>query len=314
MTNKHYDSYIGIDVSKKYFDVCWDETTQVERFRNDEEGIKEWIQRLKKTKVLIVLEATGGYEQAISKAVQAEGYAVAIVNPQRVREFAKSQGILAKTDGIDAKVIKHYAQCSPIREQAVLSDKQQQLRAVHQRRQQLIKLLTMEKQHAELVDKMVNRSIQKTIRYLEKEIALLEKHLSKALEESMGWKEKAELITTFKGVGTTISRTLLVELPELGELGPKQISALVGVAPFNNDSGKRRGKRTTRGGRASVRSSLFMAALSAIRHNNIIREFYLRLLGKGKLKMVAIVACMHKILIILNAMVRDNTPWQYSEC
>jgi transposase len=258
---------------------------------------------------LIVLEATGGYERDVTAALVAAGLRAVVVNPRQVRAFAKATGQLAKTDSIDADVLALFAErvrptWHPLAEEATTD-----LAAVLLRRRQVIDMLTAEKNRLGLARRPVRASLKKHITYLERELRITETELTQLIEASPVWRVQDDLLQSAPAIGPVTSQTLLAELPELGRLSHKQISALVGVAPMADDSGGSRGKRMIAGGRARVRQVLYMATLVATRRNPIIRQFYLRLVAAGKPKKVALVACMRKLLTILNAMLRDQRPW-----
>ena len=258
----------------------------------------------------MVLEATGGLEMPAACALGLEGAPVAVVNPWQVRDFAKSLGLLAKTDSLDAQVIAQFAQrvCPTPRP---LPDVQaQELSALLARRRQLIQMRTAEENRlGSTMMPALLQEIQEHLAWLEERLQRLDDDLGNRLRESPLWREKEDLLRSVPGIGPVLSSTLLVDLPELGTLDRKQIAALVGVAPINHDSGRRKGQRHIRGGRAQVRSTLYMATIASTRCNPIIRFFYLRLCAQGKPKKVALVASMHKFLIILNAMLKHRTPW-----
>jgi transposase len=303
--------FIGIDVSKAHLDIAMRSSGERRQVTNDSSGIAElvaWISSLHPT--LIVLEATGGLETAVTAALAAAGLPVAVINPRQARDFAKSIGKLAKTDKIDAAMLARFAEA--IRpEVRVLPDEQtQQLQAVLVRRRQLIDMLVAEKNRLPLTHASVKPRVKEHIAWLEQELAQIDQDLHEQLRASPVWREKEDLLRSVKGVGPVTATTLLAELPELGQLNRKKIAALVGVAPFNCDSGKMHGKRAIWGGRACVRNALYMAALSASRHNPVIQEFYNRLIKAGKLHKVALVACMRKLLTILNAILRSGKPFQ----
>ncbi len=310
-TPSHPSVFIGIDVSKAHLDIAVRPSGERKQVANDSEGIAElvaWVGSLKPT--LIVLEATGGLETAVTAALAAAGLPVAVINPRQARDFAKSIGKLAKTDKIDAEMLARFAEA--IRpEVRVLPDEQTlQLQAVLVRRRQLIDMLVAEKNRLPLTHATVKPRVKEHIAWLEAELEQIDQQLHDLLQASPLWREKEDLLRSFKGVGPVTATTLLADLPELGYLNRKKIAALVGVAPFNCDSGKLRGKRAIWGGRACVRNVLYMAALSASRHNPVIQPFYDRLIKQGKLHKVAIVACMRKMLTILNAILRSGIPFQ----
>lgn len=302
--------FIGIDVAKVTLDLEVRPTGRQQRFTRDEDGIAELVNAVVPlSPTLIVLEATGGLEIPVVAALCAAGLAVAVVNPRQVRDFAKAIGRLAKTDGIDATVLAMFAEKIRPEARPLRDAEQQQLAELTGRRRQLIAMRTMERNRLSTAKSMRQR-IQAHIDWLNEQLKEIDDDLAKRLRDSPVWKAKDDLLRGFNGVGDVTSRTLMAELPELGTLNRKQIASLVGLAPFNRDSGTLRGKRCIWGGRAEVRSVLYMAALSAVRCNPVIKAFHARLIQAGKAKKVALVACMRKILTILNAMVRDNQPWQ----
>ena len=302
--------FVGIDVSKAQLDVGVRPTGERESFANDKVGIKALVKRLAKTQpALIVLEATGGLERQLNHALAGAELPVVVVNPRQVRDFAKATGELAKTDSIDAHVLAHFAQAvrpvlRPLPDAVTL-----ELRALTARRRQLIEMIGAEKNRLATASKAVTKRINAHIRWLEQELDRADQDLDRSIRQSPIWQENEELLRTTPSIGPVTSRTLLAELPELGTLDRTQISALVGVAPFNRDSGSLKGRRSIWGGRASVRSALYMAALVATRRNPVIRDFYQRLKAKGKLFKVALVACMRKLLTILNYMIKHKTRW-----
>ncbi len=303
--------FIGIDVSKAHLDVAVLSSGETWQEPNDEAGIAHLVGRVRTLgPTLVVLEATGGLEMPAACALGLEGVPVAVVNPRQVRDFAKSLGLLAKTDSLDAQVIVQFAQrvCPTLRP---LPDVQaQEISALLARRRQLIQMRTAEENRlGSTMMPALRQEIQEHLAWLEERLQRLDDDLGNRLRESPLWREKEDLLRSVPGVGPVLSSTLLADLPELGTLDRKQIAALVGVAPINHDSGRRKGQRHIRGGRAQVRSTLYMATIASTRCNPIIRFFYLRLCAQGKPKKVALVASMHKFLIILNAMLKHRTPW-----
>lgn len=311
MADESYKFYVGIDVSKYKLDVAVSKNTELYQVANNEIGFKELIKRLPSKKhSLIVLEASGGYEQLAANYLRHKKFNVAIVNAKRVRDFAKASGKLAKTDGIDASVIMSFAKAfDPSPQNLATSEEEDRLNYLS-RRGQLVKMLTIEKQHIEKASRDFHPVIQKHIRYLEKELEKIEGHLEKLIAQDAELKNKVEKLDEIKGVGKVTAMNVLLYMPELGKLNEKEVSALAGVAPYNRDSGQMKGQRKIWGGRASVRSALYLAILSATKFNPVIKRFYDRLIQKGKLKKVAMVACMRKLIIIMNAMIRDNSFWQ----
>lgn len=311
MNEKAYKIYIGIDVSKKFLDIAINEDGPVCRFENSESGFKKLGKILPAEKgCMIVMEATGGYERSCAKWLQQQGVATSVVNAKRVRDFAKAAGKLAKTDNIDAQIIRKYAIAFKPHAQAAITAAQEVLEENMRRRSQIVKMLATEKQHLEQASKAIIKGVKRHIAVLEKELKAIEVVLIKQVKEEPILQEKIELLEGIKGVGITTALAVMVGLPELGELGPKQVSSLAGLAPFNTDSGEKRGQRRVWGGRSDVRTALYMSVLSAVRFNPAIKIFYQRLIAKGKKPKVALTACMHKLLIIMNAMIKNKAPWQ----
>jgi transposase len=304
--------HVGIDVSKRTLDVCLLPEEESFTLANDQEGVEELLFRLQKVAPkLVVLEATGRYERLPATSIASAGIAVAVVNPRQARDFAKAMGRLAKTDKIDAFVLARLARAVEPSPSALPNAEAQALQAILARRRQLLSMLTAENNRLQMArEEALAKRIRAHMKWLEKEIERTDSDLEEAIEASAAFKENEALLKSVPGVGPVLARTLLAELPELGKLTHKRLSALVGVAPFNRDSGERRGKREVWGGRASVRVALYMGALVATRHNAAIKEFYERLLASGKPKKVALVACMRKLLSILNALMRDRTVWR----
>ncbi len=303
--------FVGIDVSKRQLDVHVRPSGDQWSVSNDEAGHDELVRRLEVLKPeLVVLEATGGYQAQAVAALTLKQLAVAVVNPRQVRDFAKATGRLAKTDTVDAAVLAHFAETIRPEPRLLLDEQSLELQAMMTRRRQLIDMRTAEMNRLETCRvTRVRKDIEKTISWLTRRIGESDDDIDTMIRKTPLWRDREDLLSSVKGVGKTVARTLLTDLPELGRLNRRKIAALVGLAPFNNDSGARRGLRSIRGGRAEVRSMLYMAAVSAARYNPQIRELYVRLLAAGKLKKVALVACARKLLTVLNAMVRTNTRW-----
>jgi len=277
---------------------------------NDPEGVATLAERLREAgPELIVLESTGGYELAAVTGMLAAGLPVVVANPRQVRHFAKAIGKLAKTDALDARVLAHYADAvrPPLR--ALPDQAAREFAALVARRHQLVEMHTAEQHRLRPAPKRLQGQVHEHLAALERYIAELDRDLGELVRSSPIWSATDDLLQSAKGVGPVLSTTLIAELPELGTLGRKQIAALVGVAPLNRDSGTLRGKRTCWGGRADVRAILYMATLSATRSNPAIRTFYQRLLAAGKSKKVALTACAHKLLLVLNALIKNRTPW-----
>lgn len=310
--NTNTEIIVGIDISKKNLDIQIQEDGPYFTCGNDLTGIDKVVEKLRSVQpALIVLEATGGYEKAVVSALVEAELPVTIVTPLWVRYFAKSSGTLAKTDKIDAKMLVRYGRANLPPVVIKRSEEQERLSELMTRRSQVSLALITEKNHLENVtSEVVKKSIQKTILFLKQEIKELEAEIDEIVKSYPTLKNNEQIISSIPGAGKITAAILLADLPELGTLDHKKIAALVGVAPFNRDSGNNRGKRRIKGGRRSVRKVLFMAALAAIKWNPVIKEFYERLLAGGKVKKVAIVACMHKLLTIMNAMIRSQTSWK----
>jgi len=309
--NKEEKIYIGIDVSKSILDISILPNKKYMQFKNDLAGIERLIKKISKfPNALIVMESTGGYEKLLAISLLQAGHKACIMNPRRIRDFAKSMGILAKTDKIDCDVIALFASKIEPAPNFDYDEETNLLSENNARRRQLIGLITMEKNRLDKASPKHLKGIDRVIKFLTKELNKIDIEQQKLLESNTDFAEKADLLTSVKGIGDLTARALLAELPELGVLGSKQIASLAGLAPFNRDSGKFKGLRTIWGGRATVRCALYMATLVATRHNTVIRSFYKRLLAAGKKKKVALTACMHKLLIIINAMIKNKTFWR----
>ncbi len=308
------DQWVGIDVSKTRLDVALKPAGLDFSVSHDAEGHQTLIESLRGHSIAgIVLEATGGLERSIMSALETAGYATRRVNPTQVRYFAKADGQWAKTDRLDAGVLAHFGlTMNP--EITLLPDAQtRELQALVSRRQPVVEMITMEKNHQHSCEIWVNDSITSVITQLETQLAELDARLATLSPDRPEWQERLTILTSFKGIGPVTSQALLVGLPELGARTGKSIAALVGVAPFNSDSGKHRGKRRIQGGRKELRSLLYMATMCAAQHNPVIRSYYQQLLKRGKVKKVALVACMRKVLMMLNAMLRDGQLWRAPE-
>jgi transposase len=303
---------VGIDVSKDLLDIATLDQEPPWSVDNDESGIRSLVKKIQPLRPhLIVLEATGGIETAVAAALAAAHLPVAVVNPRQVRDFAKSKGILAKTDRIDARVLAMFGEAVKPPVRALKDEQVQQLGALVTRRRQIVDMLTAEKNRHSQAPISVRKDIKAHITWLEQRLNDIETDLQKAVKESPIWREKDILLQSAPGVGPVLSCSLLARLPELGSLNRKKIASLAGLAPFNRDSGRWRGKRSIWGGRGDVRSVLYMATLTGIRWNSTIRDFYSRLVAAGKEHKVAMTACMRKLLTILNAMVKNGTPWRF---
>jgi transposase len=303
--------YVGIDVSKAALDVAQRPAQPPWRSANDAVGIAELVGRLRPLRPqLIVLEATGGLERLVVAALALADLPVAVVNPRQVRDFARATGQLAKTDALDAAVLAHFAEALRPTPRPLPDAQQQALAALVERRQQLVGMLTAEKNRLQQALPAVRTTVATHIAWLEQALAELDGDLDQTLRASPLWRERDQLLRSVPGVGPTVSLTLLAHLPELGQGSVKHVATLVGLAPLNRDSGTWRGTRAIWGGRRQVRAVLYMAALVGVRHNPTLRSFYAGLLARGKPKKVALTACMHKLLTILHAVLRDRTPWQ----
>lgn len=304
--------FVGIDVSKESLDVAAHASGARLQAENGEQGLKRLCEQLLgMSPELVVMEASGGYERLCAATLTQAGLAVAVVNARQVRAFALATGVLAKSDAVDARVLAHFAAAvrPPVRP---LPDEQRRaLDELMGRRRQLLGMLVMEKNRlGQAHDARVRRDIKGLIAVLEKRIGGCDGELQRLIQASPLWRMQEDLLRSFNGIGPVNARVLLIEMPELGTLNRKEIAALAGLAPISRDSGKHRGRRSIAGGRGQVRSALYMAAVCAMRANPVIRAFYRRLREAGKPAKVALVACMRKMLTILNAMLRNQTRWQ----
>ena len=303
--------YVGIDVAKAQVDVAvrpagdgWVVPN------NDDAGIRELVSQLKSLQpAMVVLEASGGFELPLVAAMAVEELPVVVVNPRQVRDFARATGKLAKTDALDAAVLAHFGEAVKPPVPPLRDAETQDLNSLVARRHQLMSIAVSEENSLSVAATAVRPSIEAHIEWLQRELDDLDRGLRQTLRRSAVWREKDDLLRTVPGVGEQISLPLLAYLPELGTLDRRQIAALVGVAPFNRDSGTMRGRRSVWGGRAGVRAALYMGALVATQHNPVIRVFYQRLLAAGKPKKVALTACMRKLLVILDSMLKHRSPW-----
>jgi len=303
--------YVGIDVAKAHLDVAQRPAAKVWRVSNDGPGIAALVERLVQFQpALVVLEATGGIELPLVGALAAARLPVVVINPRQVREFARATGRLAKTDAIDAQGLARFAEAVQPALRPLPDAATQQLSGLVTRRGQVVEMLTAEKNRLRTAAPAVGDHIKGHILWLERSLSDLDSGLGQAIHSSDIWQAQDDLLQSTPGVGPVLSTTLLAQLPELGSLNRKEIAALVGVAPLNRDSGSLRGRRTVWGGRSDVRAALYMAALVATRFNPLIRAFYQSLKEAGKPKKVALTACMRKLLTILNAMMRHQTPWR----
>ena len=307
--------YIGIDLSQDNLDMAAYPTNQIWQYKYNVHGISKIVSKLKDINpVLIVMEATGGMEKPLREALNEANLAVAVVNPRRIRDHGRSMGVLAKTDKLDAKVIAHFAAKIEPTPQPMPSKELQALDGIITRRSQLTNMLTAERNRLKQSGEPgIKQDIKELIEYIQAKIEKLDREMKEIIKQNPSFAEKARLYKSMKGVGDILSANLISKLPELGVLNQREIAALVGLAPINKDSGKMRGKRMIQGGRASLRKALYMPALVAIRNNPVIKNFYLRLIAKGKLKKVALAACMHKMITILNSMAKTNTVWKYAD-
>jgi transposase len=304
-------TFIGIDVSQSSWDVHLLPTGRSFTIRVDDGAAQRLLAQLGLPEAcLVVVEATGGVQRQLVAELLDAGWTVSVVNPRQVRDFAKALGRLAKTDAIDAETLALFAQCVQPRPTQKTPEKQQELDALVTRRRQLVSLRSMEKmRRPQAVHKTASRSIDKLLKVLDGQIAALDKVIARLIDADDDWRDKRDLIESVPGVGPTTSATLVAELPELGRLNRQEIASLAGLAPFNHDSGKFRGQRRIRGGRAPLRATLYMAALAAKRCNGKLRSFAQRLHKAGKPFKVVMTACMRKLLSILNTLVRNGTPW-----
>lgn len=317
MTDALEPIFVGIDVAKDTLEVALDDQTRTHTVGNDEAGLKALQKRLEAVRervAVVLLEATGGLEQPAAATLCAQGFAVMVVNPRQAHDFARAMGYLSKTDSMDAKVLSHFARtlyASDKRERLLYklpSSEQQALLAMVTRRSQLVGMRVAESNRLAGAHASQHKSIRAVMKLLDAQIRRIDDDAERMLKEH--FKDKLDLLKGLKGIGPGTQTMLMAALPELGQLNERQIAKLVGVAPLNCDSGKKKGKRVTWGGRAHVRSALYMAALSAVRYEPTIAAFYQRLLAAGKPKKVALIACMHKLLRIINAVIRSGAPWQ----
>jgi transposase len=305
--------FVGIDVSQARLDIAVRPGASFS-ITHGEPAIATLVEQLRAlSPTLIVLEATGGMEILLTSALANAGLPVVVVNPRQVRDFAKASGHLAKTDALDAQVLAQFAEVMRPQPRPLPDAETRALAARLTRRRQLVEMLTAEKNRLLSAASPIRKRLRTHITWLERELQLINTHLAEAIRQSPVWREKDELLQSVLGVGPVVTSTLLASLPELGMLTNKQIAALVGVAPLNRDSGTLRGRRTVWGGRAQVRAVLYMSAIVAARFNPVIRAFYQRLCRAGKAKKVALTACMRKLLVILNTMIKHRTPWHQEE-
>jgi transposase len=303
--------YVGIDVSKDKLDVAVLSKKAVEQFASTKRGIAKLVQHIRQLKPkLIVVEATGGYEEALVLALFEAGLPVALVSPQRVRQYARAKGRLAKTDQLDAHLLAEYGKAIQPRQFVGKSEERRKLSALVGRRKQLNDILQAEKNRLRTSSPEVKNSLKRVIACLKAELKGVEEDICQFMKTHEEFGEQEKLLRTAKSIGPVTAATLLADLPELGQLDRQEIAALVGVAPMNADTGKKRGYRKTKGGRPDVRRALYMSTLTGIRYNPLLKPQYEQLVKRGKLKKVAITACMRKMLTILNAMMRDQQPFR----
>jgi transposase len=306
--------FVGIDVAKAQRDIALRPTGERWEVTNDEAGIASLVAHLQAVvPTLIVLEATGGYQRAVVAALAAAGLPIVVVNPRQARDFAKATGQLAKTDRLDARALAHFADAVRPAPRPLPDAQTEELRAMLARRRQLIAMRTAEQNRLSGVSQRLRADIQAHITWLDTRLASLDEDLDATLRASPIWREREALLRSVPGIGPVCTRTLLLDLPELGTLSRQRIAALVGVAPFHRDSGTLRGTRTVWGGRTHVRATWYMSTLVAVRYNPILKGFYEHLRARGKAAKVARTACMRKLLTILTAMVKHQTPWQPAE-
>jgi len=302
--------FVGIDVAKAQLDIAIRPSGEYFTAPHDDPGVSGVVQRLCALQpTLVVLEATGGFELDGASALGAAGVPTAVVNPRQVRDFARSTGLLAKTDRLDAQVLAHFGEVLRPAARSLPDAQAQELSAVLLRRRQLVEMLVAEKNRLPMATRRIRPPLQRHIEWLQQQVADLDRDLGALIRSSPLWRAKDDLLRSVPGVGPVLATTLLASLPELGTLNRQQIAALVGVAPLNRDSGTWRGRRTVWGGRAHVRAVLYMSTLVAVRHNPRLRSFYVRLRDAGKVPKVALIACMRKLLTILNAILKHQTPW-----
>jgi transposase len=305
---------VGIDVSKDRLDVHVRPSGEAYAVDRDGKGLEELVERLRTlAPSLIAVEATGGFETIVAAALAGAGLPLVVVNPAQVRHFAQAVGKRAKTDPIDAAVIAHFVEAVKPELRTLPDEAQRLLAELVGRRRQIIEMLVAERQRERRAANVrVRKSLARHIKALEKELPEIDSDIGDLVRGSPVWREKEDLLISFPGIGSTLARTMLAEVPELGTLNRRAIASLVGIAPYTRTSGRWKGKSMIGGGRASARTAIFLAALVASRHNPMLRIFYQRLLAAGKPKMVALIAVARKLLTVLNAMLRDKTKWQYA--
>lgn len=304
-------NYIGIDVSKQQLDVFILPTGEYRHYTNTPAGFAELLHAVAQVKACcLVLEATGGLEMPVVQAMATADLAVAVVNPRQIRDFAKASGTLAKTDRLDAQIIAKFAKAVALQPRPLKDEQLLDLSALVKRRQQLLEMLTAEQNRLRTAPKALHKQLQAHVQWLKQQLNNNDHERDQFIKHSPLWQAKADLLRSAPGIGPVASSSLIADLPELGCLNRREIAALAGLAPFNRDSGLLRGRRTIWGGRANIRRVLFMATLSATQHNPVIKAFYQKLIQAGKPHKVAMTACMRKFLVILNTMMRYQTPWR----
>jgi transposase len=311
MKARSSEVFIGVDVSKERLDVAVAPSGETISFANSEDGIALLSEFIKpQAPALVLFEATGGWEMNAVHHLAAQRLPLVVLNPRQVRDFAKATGQLAKTDAIDARILARFGQAVRPEVRPLKPEELRKLDALITRRRQISGMITAEQNRRVSAPEWIRPDIEELIKILQKRLAAINRQLSKLIRKSPLWREKDKLLQSFPGVGPVTAASLIAELPELGSLNRRQIAALVGLAPLNCDSGTHKGKRKIWGGRAALRSALYMCALMASQHNPVIQAFYQKLLRAGKPQKVALTACMRKVLVILNAMMRRNTCWQ----
>ena len=304
-------SWVGVDVSKDSLDVHFQAASETVGYENSAAGIEKLLERLQQeSNPAVVCEATGSYDHLMAKTLHAQGIRVSVVNPRPIRDLARGFNQLAKTDALDARMIAKYGELTTPAATVFACDQDEELKAWITRRTQLVEMLSAEKNRRRQLKGLAKDEVNEHIDWLKERIGKLDEKIKELCESKVEWRERQGLLESVKGIGPVISSSLLVLLPELGQLNRGKMAALVGLAPFNRDSGRYRGQRRIWGGRSSVRTLLYMATMSAIRYNPPIRAYYEHLMSKGKARKVAIVACARKMLLCLNAMVKANEPWQ----
>lgn len=305
-------NYVGIDVAKARLD-CDLPHRGASQYANEPTQWAELIEQFQGLeRCCVVVEASGGLEMPLVQAIAEQGIAVAVVNPRQVRDFARAQGVLAKTDKLDARLIREFAEAVKLQPRPLKHEQQLELSALVKRRQQLLEMLTAERNRLHTAPRPLHKQLKEHIQWLKQQLKSNDHERDRLIKHSPLWQAKADLLRSAPGIGPIASSSLIADLPELGTLNRREIAALVGLAPFNRDSGTLRGRRAIWGGRAGVRSTLFMATLSATRFNPVIKAFYQKLIHAGKPHKVAMTACMRKLLVILNTMVKNQTPWQHA--